>query len=123
LHRDNLIDLEDLSKEDIKEFFNYSKINKIPKNKFNDVFISFINENKTVDQIIVEKSIFKDLENIDPKAIARDVIKNNSEQVLKLKKRSIGLLMGRFMAKSKGLVDGKIASKILSEELDRFLNQ
>ena len=45
----------------------------------------------------------------------------NRKKVLELKERSQGLLMGRVMAKTKGLVDGKEISKQVFLELNDFL--
>ena len=118
-HRDNKIDLDDVSDEKLINFYS-SDLSKIPKSKFLDLFIYYINKNVLVDQAIKDLKLDQ-IEDINLEKIVKDVILENKEKVLELKERSKGLLMGRVMAKTNNLVDGKEVSKQVSLELESFL--
>jgi len=118
-HRDNKIDLDDVSDEKLINFYS-SDLSKIPKSKFLDLFIYYINKNVLVDQAIKDLKLDQ-IEDINLEKIVKDVILENKQKVLELKERSKGLLMGRVMAKTNNLVDGKEVSKQVSLELESFL--
>jgi glutamyl-tRNA(Gln) amidotransferase subunit E len=121
LSRNNLINEYNLDKNKIYEFFNFENFRKIPASKLLDVFVYFINNNCLVIDAINKLKIFEELDSIDPKTIVREIIKENKDKIIQLKEKSIGLLIGRFMNRTKGLIDGKKAEKIISLELNNFL--
>jgi glutamyl-tRNA(Gln) amidotransferase subunit E len=125
LKRDYNLDLDNLDNSKIFDLFSYKHFNKLPKNKLNPIFIEYVNNNnnKTLEETIKDLKVFEDLNKIDTNKIIEDIFEENKEKIKKLKERSMGLLMGRFMAKSKGLVDGKNASKLISKKLKSFLKE
>jgi glutamyl-tRNA(Gln) amidotransferase subunit E len=123
LSRDHRIEENSLDKNKIYEFFEYKDFNKIPNTKLLDIFVEFTDTNKTMSQIVSEKGIFKELDSLDFNKIMSDIIEENKDKIISLKERSKGLLMGRFMSKTKGLVDGRESSKIVNGALEDFLNK
>lgn len=121
LSRDGKVNLENITSDGLFEFFSYKDFNKIPKSKILDIYLEYINSNNTVEQAIANLGIFKDLEKIDPEKILSEIIEENKEKVIAQKERAKGLLMGRFMAKTKGLLDGKEASELIDKKLTFFL--
>lgn len=121
LSRDGKVNLENVTSDGLFEFFSYKDFNKIPKSKILDVYLEYINSNNTVEQVIENLGIFKDLEKIDPEKILSEIIEENKDKIIAQKERAKGLLMGRFMAKTKGLLDGKEASELIDKKLAIFL--
>ncbi|MEI8364472.1 MAG: Glu-tRNA(Gln) amidotransferase subunit GatE [archaeon] len=123
LQREKKINLDYLEDEDIYSFFSNKEVNEIPKSKFNDIFIEYINTKKPIIDILTKHGVSSSKENIDVDSLAIEVIIENKDIILKQRERSIGLLMGRLMAKTKGTIDGKILSESLNKSLNKFLNE
>ncbi len=121
LSRDHLINEYNLDKKRIYEFFSYKDFNKIPSSKLLDVFVNFIKNETSVYKTIKDLKIFEELDSIKPLDIIQEIILENKNKIIQLRERSRSLLMGAFMAKTKGLIDGKKAAQIISFELDKFL--
>jgi glutamyl-tRNA(Gln) amidotransferase subunit E len=118
-HRSSMIDLDDVTDNKLIDFFS-NDLSKIPKSKIMDLFVYFINENKSVLQSIKELNL-NSINNINLEKIVKEVIDENRDKVIELKERSKGLLMGRVMAKTKGFASGNDVSKQVSIELCIFL--
>jgi glutamyl-tRNA(Gln) amidotransferase subunit E len=111
LSRDNKILIENISTEKILEFFSYVDFDKIPKSKLLDVFVYFIDNDCLMDDVITELKIFDDLLKLDLDVIIENVFLENALKIKEQKERSVGLLMGKVMSATNGLVDGKIISE------------
>ena len=118
-HRDNKVDLDDVTDKKLISFYS-SDLESVPKSKFLDLFIYYLNKNVSVTQAIIDLKL-NQANDINLKKVVQEVILENKEKVMELKERSQGLLMGRVMAKTKGLMDGKEVSKQVSIELNSFL--
>ncbi len=117
--RDSKIDLDDVIESKLVAFFS-SNLGKVPKQKVLDLFIYYLNNSTSVEQAI--KDLKLDLaSDIDLKKIIDEIIQENKDKVIELKERAQGLLMGRVMAKTKGLADGKEVAKQLAFSLKEFL--
>lgn len=121
LSRDGKVDLENVTSEGLLEFFSYKDFNKIPKSKLMEVYLEFNNSDNTIEEVINNLGIFKDLEKMDADKILSEIIEENKEKVIEQKERVKGLLMGRLMARTKGLLDGKEASELIDKKLAAFL--
>ena len=121
LSRDGKINLENITSDGLLEFFSYKDFNKIPKSKLMEVYLEYNNSDNPIDKVIANLGIFKDLEKIDIEKILSEIIEENKEKIIAQKERAKGLLMGRFMAKTKGLLDGKEASELIDKKLVAFL--
>lgn len=121
LSRDGKVDLENVTSVGLLEFFSYKDFNKIPKSKLFDIYLDFNNSNNTMEEIIESSGILNANKDLNLDKILEEIIKENSSKVLEQKERAKGLLMGRFMAKTQGLVDGKIANKLIEQKLKEFL--
>jgi len=121
--RDKKINLDYLEDEDIYSFFSNKAVNEIPKSKFMDIFIEYINTRKPIIDILNKHGFVSNLQEVDVDSLALEVISENREVVLKQKERSTGLLMGRLMAKTKGTIDGKILSESINKSLIKFLEE
>ena len=123
LQREKKINLDYLEDEEIYSFFSNKEVNEIPKSKFNDVFIEYINTKKPIIDILSKHGVGSNKSDVDVNALALEVINENKEIILKQRERAIGLLMGRLMAKTKGTIDGKILSETLNNNLNKFLKE
>lgn len=123
LSRDGKVDLENVTSQGLLEFFSYKDFNKIPKSKLMEVYLEFNNSDNTIEEVINNLGIFKELEKIDVDKILLEIIEENKEKVIEQKERAKGLLMGRLMAKTKGLLDGKDASELIDKKLVIFLKK
>jgi glutamyl-tRNA(Gln) amidotransferase subunit E len=121
LSRDGKVDLENVTSVGLLEFFSYKDFNKIPKSKLFDIYLDFNNSNNTMEEIIESSGILNANKDLNLDKILEEIIKENSSKVLEQKERAKGLLIGRFMAKTQGLVDGKIANKLIEQKLKEFL--
>jgi len=122
LQRDKKINLDYLEDNSIYSFFSQKELSSIPKQRFNDVFIEYINTKKSIIEILSIHGIDKKAGlDIDSQVI--EVINENKEVVLKQRERSIGLLMGRLVLRTKGMIDGKDLSESLSKKLKEFLEE
>ena len=119
-NRDNKLDLDNLEKSKIIEFFKSKDIEKVPKQKLIDAFIYFVDKDVSLKQVINDLNL--DSSDIDVDKIITDVFNDNLEFIKKQGLRASGLLMGRVMAKTKGLVDGKVVSEKISSKLKDFVN-
>lgn len=123
LSRDNKILIENISTEKILEFFSYVDFDKIPKSKLLDVFVYFVDNDCLMDDVITELKIFDDLLKLDLDVIIENVFLENTLKIKEQKERSIGLLMGKVMSATNGLVDGKIISEKVKVKLMDFLKK
>lgn len=123
LSRDNKILIENISTEKILEFFSYVDFDKIPKSKLLDVFVYFVDNDCLMDDVITELKIFDDLLKLDLDVIIENVFLENTLKIKEQKERSIGLLMGKVMSATNGLVDGKIVSEKVKVKLMDFLKK
>ncbi len=123
LSRDNKILIENISTEKILEFFSYVDFDKIPKSKLLDVFVYFIDNDCLMDDVITELKIFDDLLKLDLDVIIENVFLENALKIKEQKERSVGLLMGKVMSATNGLVDGKIISEKVKVKLMDFLKK
>ncbi len=121
LSRDGKVDLENVTSVGLLEFFSYKDFNKIPKSKLFDIYLDFNNSNNTMEEIIESSGILNANKDLNLDKILEEIIKENSSKVLEQKERAKGLLIGRFMAKTQGLVDGKIANELIEQKLKEFL--
>ena len=121
--RDKKINLDYLEDEDIYSFFSNPEVNEIPKSKFIDVFIEYINTKKPISEILNKHGVGSNKQEVDVDALAMEVINENKEIILKQRERSIGLLMGRLMGKTKNTIDGKIISESINKKLTKFLKE
>ncbi|MDD3178376.1 MAG: Glu-tRNA(Gln) amidotransferase subunit GatE [Candidatus ainarchaeum sp.] len=117
--RDNKLDLDNLDKSKIIEFFKSEDIEKVPKQRLIDAFIYFENKDVSLKQVINDLGL--DSSDIDLDKIVDDVFNDNLEFIKKQGLRASGLLMGRVMSKTKGLVDGKTVSEKISSKLKDFV--
>ncbi|MFH0905933.1 MAG: Glu-tRNA(Gln) amidotransferase subunit GatE, partial [archaeon] len=117
--REKLIREEDITLSKLEEFFS-SDFENISKQKLVEAFIYFINNNcSAIDALAILN--LNSNNNLDIDKIIDETFNENKEKILELKNRSIGLLMGRVMDKTKGQIDGKIISKTLNIKLEEFL--
>ncbi|MDD3245091.1 MAG: Glu-tRNA(Gln) amidotransferase subunit GatE, partial [Candidatus ainarchaeum sp.] len=123
LSRDNKILIENISTEKILEFFSYVDFDKIPKSKLLDVFVYFIDNDCLMDDVITELKIFDDLSKLNLDAIIENIFLENALKIKEQKERSVGLLMGKVMSATNGLVDGKILSEKVKVKLMDFLKK
>jgi Glu-tRNA(Gln) amidotransferase subunit E-like FAD-binding protein len=121
LSRDNKIVLENVSSQKLLEFFAYKDFDKIPKSKILDVFVYFLENDCLVSDAITDLNIFEDASKIDLESIIDKIFLEYSKNIKEQKERSLGLLMGKTMAATKGLIDGKIISQKISSKLSDFL--
>ena len=91
-------------------------------NNIKDLIDMFLEEDKTIEEIMREKNI----QNIKDDSLIKDIIKkvidNNTESVNDYKSghdRALKYLMGQVMKESKGQVNPALANKLLKEELDK----
>ena len=91
-------------------------------NNIKDLIDMFLEEDKSVEEIMKEKNI----QNIKDDSLIKDIIKkvidNNTESVNDYKSghdRALKYLMGQVMKESKGQVNPALANKLLKEELDK----
>lgn len=119
--REGLISLENVSFEHLFSFFSYEKFNDISKSKIKDVFLNFVFLNKSIEDVVSDLNIFSEAKNLDIDKIVSEIFTENSEKIQQLRERAHGLLMGRLMSKTKGLIDGSKANDIISLKLEQFL--
>ncbi|MDD3084574.1 MAG: Glu-tRNA(Gln) amidotransferase subunit GatE [Candidatus ainarchaeum sp.] len=117
--RDNLIDLDDVLYSDLINFFLDKDFNKVPKQKLLECFVYSFNNNVKIDKALLDLGFLE--QSTDLSKVVDLVIEDNKQKILELKERSVGLLMGRVMSETKGLVDGKVISRMVSEKLKTFL--
>ena len=91
-------------------------------NNIKDLIDMFLEEDKSIEEIMKEKNI----QNIKDDSLIKDIIKkvidNNTESVNDYKSghdRALKYLMGQVMKESKGQVNPALANKLLKEELDK----
>lgn len=91
-------------------------------NNIKDLIDTFLEEEKSVEEIMKEKNI----QNIKDDSLIKDiiarVIANNEESVNDYKRghdRALKYLMGQVMKESKGQVNPSLANKLLQEELEK----
>ena len=91
-------------------------------NNIKDLIDMFLEEDKSIEEIMREKNI----QNIKDDSLIKDIIKkvidNNTESVNDYKSghdRALKYLMGQVMKESKGQVNPALANKLLKEELDK----
>lgn len=123
LSRDNKILIDNISTDKILEFFAYVDFDKIPKSRLLDVFVYFVDNDCLMDDVITELKIFDDLLKLDLDVIIENVFLENALKIKEQKERSIGLLMGKVMSATNGLVDGKIISEKVKVKLMDFLKK
>ncbi len=123
LSRDGKIDLENVTNEGLLEFFSYKNFNKIPKSKLVEIYLKFNNSDYSLEDIIENLGVLKELDNIDVDKILSEIIEENKEKIIEQKERAKGLLMGRLMSKTRGLLDGKEASELIDKKLAAFLKK
>ena len=123
MSRDGSLIIENVFAEDLLYFFSYARFNEIPKSKIKEVFIDFINSEKSIEDVIDDLKIFSEMESIDMDKIMDEIIQENTEKILQLQERSESLLMGRLMAKTKGLIDGSKANDLVKTKLSKFLEK
>ena len=123
LSRDGKVDLENVTSEGLLEFFSYKNFNKIPKSKLMEVYLEFNNSDYSLEEVIDNLGIFRELEKIDVDKILSEIIEENKEKIIEQTERAKGLLMGRLMARTNGLLDGKEASKLIDQKLASFLKK
>jgi glutamyl-tRNA(Gln) amidotransferase subunit E len=121
--RDGKIDLENVTNEGLLEFFSYKNFNKIPKSKLVEIYLKFNNSDYSLEDIIENLGVLKELDNIDVDKILSEIIEENKEKIIEQKERAKGLLMGRLMSKTRGLLDGKEASELIDKKLAAFLKK
>jgi len=123
LQREKKINLDYLEDDTLYSFFSQKEVTEIPKTKFNDVFVEYLDTKKSIKLILEKFGVGASKKDIDVDSLAIEVINENKETVLKQRERAIGLLMGRLMSKTKGLIDGQILSKSLNKNLKEFLEK
>ncbi|HOZ35893.1 MAG TPA: Glu-tRNA(Gln) amidotransferase subunit GatE [archaeon] len=123
LSRDGKIDLENVTNEGLLEFFSYKNFNKIPKSKLVEIYLKFNNSDYSLEDIIENLGVLKELDNIDVDKILSEIIEENKEKIIEQKERAKGLLMGRLMSKTRGLLNGKEASELIDKKLAAFLKK
>ena len=82
----------------------------------------FLEEDKSIDEIMKEKNIQNIKDDSLIKDIINKVIDSNTESVNDYKSghdRALKYLMGQVMKESKGQVNPALANKLLKEELDK----
>ncbi len=121
LSREGKLDLENVTSKKLLEFFSYKDFNKLPKTKLIEIYIELNNSDNTVEEVIERLKIFKDLETLDLDKIMSEIIQENQSRILELRERAKGLLIGRLMAKTNGLIDGNKANEIVERKLKEFL--
>ena len=91
-------------------------------NNIKDLIDTFLETDKSVEEIMKEKNI----QNIKDDSLIKDiiarVIANNLESVNDYKSghdRALKYLMGQVMKESKGQVNPSLANKLLQEELEK----
>ena len=91
-------------------------------NNIKDLIDMFLEEDKSIEEIMKKKNI----QNIKDDSLIKDIIKkvidNNTESVNDYKSghdRALKYLMGQVMKESKGQVNPALANKLLKEELDK----
>jgi len=123
LSRDGKVDLENITSQGLLEFFSYKEFNKIPKSRLMEVYLEFNNSDYSLDEVIENLGIFKDLESFDIDNIVKEIVKENKQKIIEQRERVKGLLMGRLMAKTKGLLDGNKANEIIDKALYDLLKK
>lgn len=121
LSREHKIVLENVSSQKLLEFFSYKDFEKIPKSKILDVFVYFLENECLVSDAINDLNIFKDASKINIDSIIDKIFLEYSTYIKEQKERSLGLLMGKAMAATNGLIDGKILSQKIKSKLLDFL--
>lgn len=119
--REGTIIIDNVFAEDLIYFFSYEKFNDIPKPKIKEVFIDFMNSEKSIEDVIDDLKIFSKMESIDLEKIMTEIIEENKEKIIQLQERAQSLLMGRLMAKTNGLIDGSKANEVVKSKLNDFL--
>jgi len=121
--RDSLVDLDDVSDKLLLNFFSFKNIlDVVPKSKLLDTFIEYLKNPFLLDQIIL-KNKKVDVDDSVLRKIIVEIILENKNVIEKQKERSIGLIMGRTMAKTDNKYDGKLISEIAKQEIKLFLEK
>ena len=123
MSREGSLIIENVFAEDLIYFFSYERFNEIPKPKIKEVFLDFINSEKLIEDVIDDLKIFSEMESIDAEKIMLEIIEENKEKIQQLQERAEGLLMGRLMTRTKGLIDGSKANSLVKSKLNEFLEK
>ena len=85
-------------------------------NNIKDLIDMFLEEDKSIEEIMKEKNI----QNIKDDSLIKDIIKKVIVNDYKTgHDRALKYLMGQVMKESKGQVNPALANKLLKEELDK----
>lgn len=123
MSREGSLIIENVFAEDLIYFFSYERFNEIPKPKIKEVFLDFINSEKLIEDVIDDLKIFSEMKSIDAEKIMLEIIEENKEKIQQLQERAEGLLMGRLMTRTKGLIDGSKANSLVKSKLNEFLEK
>ena len=121
LAREGLIALDNISSDDLLEFFSYELFAKIPRQKVKDVFLSFVSSDRPIEEIVEKLNIFNSLSDSELEKAIDKIIAENSQKIQQLGQRAQGLVMGRLMAETGWNVDGQKANALVNRKLLCFL--
>lgn len=119
--REGLIALDNISSDDLLEFFSYELFAKIPRQKVKDIFLSFVSSDRPIKEIVGNLNIFNSLSDAELGKVIDKIIAENRQKIQQLGQRAQGLVMGRLMAETGGNVDGQKANALVNRKLLGFL--
>ncbi|WP_456472364.1 Glu-tRNA(Gln) amidotransferase subunit GatE [Methanocaldococcus sp.] len=113
--------IENIKEDHLIDLFKALSEGKLAKEGIPEVLKGFCEmPDKDIEEILEIKGL-KGMSKEEVEKVIEEIIKENIDVVKEKKEKSLGMLMGKCMAKLRGKADGKLVNEILRKKIKEFL--